>query len=301
MPTVWSTRPGLHFDPDRAVADEEEALERRGVWLRRNPAHPATTDVSMTLDTDDAELLDQTVGPDRRRPQGSGRHRHPRRTTGQGGRDPGRSPVRPRPDVRARRGSAHYRLQAVTGWCTSARRIFADGTGVADIEKLGAITTDLLATWLARHDLGKTVFRVRPVLDLNADWSVDRHDPRSGCASRSCCSTRPASSPAAAATPGPATSTTSRSTSSPGRRWTTGPDKTGEPRPAVPHPPPDQDPHRLDLQTPGARPLHLDQPHRPPVRRHVDDTSVSPSSGAPARPNSLPSGSRKMTLRTPLS
>ncbi len=54
---------------------------------------------------------------------------------------------------------------------------FADGTGVADIEKLGAITTDLLATWLARHDLGKTVFRVRPVLDLNGDWSVDRHDP----------------------------------------------------------------------------------------------------------------------------
>ena len=54
---------------------------------------------------------------------------------------------------------------------------FADGTGAADIEKLGTITTDLLATWLARHDLSDTVLRVRPVLDLNADWSVDPHDP----------------------------------------------------------------------------------------------------------------------------
>ena len=30
----------LYFDPDRAVADEEEALAKRGVWLRRNEQHP---------------------------------------------------------------------------------------------------------------------------------------------------------------------------------------------------------------------------------------------------------------------
>jgi cell division septum initiation protein DivIVA len=50
----------LYFDPDRAIADEEEALTKRGVWLRHNSA-PATTDVTMTLDTPDALLFDQTV------------------------------------------------------------------------------------------------------------------------------------------------------------------------------------------------------------------------------------------------
>ena len=51
----------LYFDPDRAVADEEEALAKRGVWLRYGGA-PATTDVTMTLDTPDADLLDATIG-----------------------------------------------------------------------------------------------------------------------------------------------------------------------------------------------------------------------------------------------
>src|SRR5437773_2005607 len=43
------------------LADEEEELARRGVWLRHR-GNPATTDVVMTLDTPDAFLLDQTVG-----------------------------------------------------------------------------------------------------------------------------------------------------------------------------------------------------------------------------------------------
>ena len=50
----------LYFDPDRALADEEEALAKRGVWLRHGSA-PATTDITMTLDTPDALLFDQTV------------------------------------------------------------------------------------------------------------------------------------------------------------------------------------------------------------------------------------------------
>jgi hypothetical protein len=54
---------------------------------------------------------------------------------------------------------------------------FADSTGAADIEKLGLITTDLLATWLARHGMDATILRVRPVLDLGKEWSVDQHDP----------------------------------------------------------------------------------------------------------------------------
>ena len=51
----------LYFDPDRAIADEEHELTRRGVWLRHR-GNPATTDVVMTLDTPDALLFDQTVG-----------------------------------------------------------------------------------------------------------------------------------------------------------------------------------------------------------------------------------------------
>ncbi len=51
----------LYYDPDRATADEDEALARRGVWLRTGGA-PATTDVWMTLDTPDALLFDQSVG-----------------------------------------------------------------------------------------------------------------------------------------------------------------------------------------------------------------------------------------------
>ena len=51
----------LYFDPDRAVADEEHELARRGVWLKHR-GNPATTDVVMTLDTPDALLFDQTIG-----------------------------------------------------------------------------------------------------------------------------------------------------------------------------------------------------------------------------------------------
>ena len=50
----------LYFDPDRAIADEEHELAKRGVWTRQGRS-PATTDVFMTLDTPDAELFDQTV------------------------------------------------------------------------------------------------------------------------------------------------------------------------------------------------------------------------------------------------
>ena len=33
----------LYFDPDRAIADEEEALTKRGVWLRHGNARPPPT------------------------------------------------------------------------------------------------------------------------------------------------------------------------------------------------------------------------------------------------------------------
>ena len=39
----------LYFDPDRAIADEEHELSRRGVWVRHR-GNPATTDIFMTLE-----------------------------------------------------------------------------------------------------------------------------------------------------------------------------------------------------------------------------------------------------------
>ena len=50
----------LYFDPDRAVADEEHELTRRGVWVRHR-GNPATTDVFMTLDTPDAQAFHEAV------------------------------------------------------------------------------------------------------------------------------------------------------------------------------------------------------------------------------------------------
>ncbi|WP_036196377.1 DUF222 domain-containing protein, partial [Nocardioides aequoreus] len=44
----------LHADPDRARADEDEALARRGVWLHRDGHAPGVTDLHLTLDTPDA-------------------------------------------------------------------------------------------------------------------------------------------------------------------------------------------------------------------------------------------------------
>src|SRR3954447_9864976 len=50
----------LYFDPDRAIAEEEHQLDRRGVWVKHT-GNPATTDLFMTLATDNALLFHQTV------------------------------------------------------------------------------------------------------------------------------------------------------------------------------------------------------------------------------------------------
>ena len=91
----------LYFDPDRAIADEEHELTRRGVWLRHR-GNPATTDVVMTLDTPDALLFDQTVTRIAGELAPARRHRPGRRPPGTSGRDPRRPPVRPGPHVRPR-------------------------------------------------------------------------------------------------------------------------------------------------------------------------------------------------------
>jgi hypothetical protein len=168
----------LWFDPDRAVAEEDAALAKRGVWLHRG-ANPATTDVTMILETDDAELFDQSVS------------RIAADLRGLGDTDPG--------DVRRAKAvgvlaDPQFALDLMSGREGAAPTTglagdivvhltpadLTDGAGGADVEQLGAVTTGLLATWLARHDLSRLRLHVRPVLDLAEDWSVDRHDPPDG-------------------------------------------------------------------------------------------------------------------------
>ncbi len=52
-----------------------------------------------------------------------------------------------------------------------------DVTGAASIEKLGAVTTQLLSDWLTRFAAAGTRITLRPVLDLSSDQAVDQHAP----------------------------------------------------------------------------------------------------------------------------
>jgi hypothetical protein len=178
----------LYFDPDRAIADEEHELARRGVWVRHR-GNPATTDILMTLDTPDAELFDQTLT----------RIAADLRNLGD------------TDDVDVRRAKAvgiiadpQYALDLLSGCdhaapsperAAGAVNLFvhlapddldpARGTGAAVIEKLGAATTHLLDDWLTRHRSAGGKIVLRPVLDLtdlsdsgtSATRPVDQHDP----------------------------------------------------------------------------------------------------------------------------
>jgi hypothetical protein len=172
----------LYFDPDRAIADEEEGLAKRGVWLRHGTGGPATTDITMTLDTPDALLFDQTLA----------------RIAGDL-KDLGDADAL---DVRRARAvgilaDPQHALDLLSGCATAApsqsntdaANLFvhlspadlgadlSGGTGAVSIEKLGAATTRLLTDWLTRFTAAGTKITLRPVLDLNSDRAVDQHDP----------------------------------------------------------------------------------------------------------------------------
>ena len=167
----------LHYDPDRAVADEQAALAARHVTLDHDTG-PATTEVHMRLDTLDALHLDDTLADlatglrrlgdsdplEVRRAKAVGVLADPQRaldllTTG---------------ELTERTGTGRVELY-----------LHLDATDLADpadparsggeIERLGAATRDLLADWLGRPDLAGIT--VRPVLDLHTPAAVDRHDP----------------------------------------------------------------------------------------------------------------------------
>ncbi len=258
----------LYYDPDRAIADEEHELARRGVWVKHR-GNPATTDVVMTLDTPDALRFHETVTilaaelhaygdtdpVDVRRARAVGiladpqyalnlLDGHPRRHTHHG-------------SGAGMNLFVHLTPEDLTG----------EGTGAVSVEKLGAATTQLLADWLAGYAAtgGKVI--LRPVLDLTDSRAVDQHDPPTALRER--CILR---DPHCVF---PGCRRDSRSCDLdhivayiPMTRRATGPNERREPRALVPHPSPDQDPHRLGLQTPHRRHLHLDLPHRTPIRRH---------------------------------
>ncbi|MDQ6686681.1 MAG: HNH endonuclease, partial [Actinomycetota bacterium] len=163
----------LYFDPDRAVAAEEQSLNRRGVWLHEGST-AATTEVTMSLDTLDALLLNDSVSDvarqlsrlgdtdsvDVRRAKAVGVLADPQRaldllTTAE---DPG----------------AARNAPAVLFLHVCAAALAKGQPGTVDFERLGVASTELVRDWLGRTD-----FVVRPVLDLCRADAVDRHDPPS--------------------------------------------------------------------------------------------------------------------------
>lgn len=175
----------LFFDPDRAAADEEEAQSRRGVWLHQDRANPATTEVVMSLDSDDAHLFDQTVSRiaaelrdlgdtdsrDERRSKAVGVLADPQFAldlmSGREGAAPTKGSRQGHLDLFCHLTPDDLTHEAGTG----------SGLGAVAVERLGAVTSDLLSQWLAKHAAAGGIIRIRPILDLNRDWAVDQHDP----------------------------------------------------------------------------------------------------------------------------
>jgi hypothetical protein len=178
----------LWHDPDRARADEDEALAARRVDLRPGGA-PATTEVWMVLDTPDALAFDRSVaavaetlgslgepgGLDVRRARAVGVLADPQRaldlTTSTGD-----------PDADADRQQAALTrrnpLPATVWLHLDAADLLADGPdALVRSDTLGPLLADRVADWL-----GGSRVVVRPVLDPAALEPVDAHDPPEGTA-----------------------------------------------------------------------------------------------------------------------
>lgn len=197
----------LFYDPDRAHADEEHALAHRGVWLRHG-RNPATTDLTMTLDTPDAHLLDATIARiahdlhtlgdtdplDTRRARAAGILADPQHALDlMSG-----TTTATRPSTRNGNGNGAINLYAHLN-LTDLHHLDLTGndpgnqtsghTGAITLERLGAATTQLLTDWITTHTPTGLAITLRPVLHLThdqatgraineaVDRAVDQHDP----------------------------------------------------------------------------------------------------------------------------
>ena len=175
----------LHYDPDRAVADEQAALAARHVTLDHHTTGPATTEVHMLLDTLDALHLDDTLADlatglrrlgdtdplEVRRAKAVGVLADPQRaldllTTGELTEPTGGGRVEL---------FLHLDATDLTDPADPSTDPARTGGGGGEVERLGVATRGLLARWLGRPDLAGIT--VRPVLDLHTAEAVDRHDP----------------------------------------------------------------------------------------------------------------------------
>ena len=174
----------LYEDPDRAVAEEENALAARRVEVRPG-ANPAASEVIMDLDTADAEDFDQAVA-----------------AVAQALKDLGDTD-----DLDIRRARAVgiladpqaaldllYRAQAPgrkSGGGSATLHLHLDLATLADLavhgitgpvydERWGTATTDLIKQWLTDWLGDQAQLKVQPYLDLNHPETitpVDGHDP----------------------------------------------------------------------------------------------------------------------------
>jgi hypothetical protein len=181
----------LYDDPDRAVADEQDALRARKVELRPG-ATPATTEVTMELDTADADAFDQTVralaeslarlvgGEDGedvedvevRRARAVGILADPQAAldllaAGHPPRKPGG-------------GAANLTLNLDLDLSTLADLAVHGITGPVHDERRGVATTELIREWLTSWLGPDATISVKPYLDLTHPETlrpVDGHDP----------------------------------------------------------------------------------------------------------------------------
>jgi hypothetical protein len=163
----------LFHDPDRAIDDEQQALASRKVELFPGNT-PATTDVFMRLDSEDADAFNASVaavaeilgrlGDDDplevRRSRAVGVLADPRRALDllTEGVETGRKPTAP-----------------ATLWLHLSDTTLLDldmTAGAVVSDRLGVLSTDLLEAWLA----DSTVI-IKPVLHLDRRDAVDQHDP----------------------------------------------------------------------------------------------------------------------------
>ena len=281
----------LYFDPDRAIADEEEALTKRGVWLRRRTTGPATTDVAMTLDTPDAELLDATIG------------RIAADLRNLGDTDP--------LDIRRARAAGiladpQHALDLMSGRHDAAPTRSRSGGGVTNLYvhfTPDDLTPDLRT---APAPPPSSASAPPPPGYSPTGWpATPTPAARSPSARSSTCPTecrRPARPTRDDARNRDAARRPLRLPRLPTRlphlrprphhrlpahrrRRTTRPNPPRQPRTPLPHPPPSQNPLLMDLQTTRQRPLHLDQPHRTPIHRHPHHPTTTPTPTAATAKN----------------